>query len=132
MDNKSWDLVMTGAIRARMCEHLSNALGLPKPERSFLVGLLSVLDALLDQPIAEVVQSLPLEQDIVEAVVNHEGSLGNVLKCALEYEKRNWAEAQAAVNLNEETVREAYQKSLAWSLSTLNSFPQSEPMKVAK
>jgi EAL and modified HD-GYP domain-containing signal transduction protein len=123
---------MTGAIRARMCEHLANALGLPKPERSFLVGLLSVLDALLDQPIAEVVQSLPLETDIVEAVVNYEGSLGNILKCALEYEKRNWAEAQAAVNLNEETIREAYQKSLAWSLSTLNSFSRSEPVKVAK
>jgi c-di-GMP phosphodiesterase len=124
--------VMTGAIRARMCEHLANALGLPKHERSFLVGLLSVLDALLDQPIAEVVQSLPLETDIVEAVVNYEGSLGNILKCALEYEKRNWAEAQAAVNLNEETIREAYQKSLAWSLSTLNSFSRSEPVKVAK
>jgi EAL and modified HD-GYP domain-containing signal transduction protein len=132
VDDKSRDLVMTGAIRARMCEHLANALGLPKPERSFLVGLLSVLDALLDQPIAEVVQSLPLETDIVEAVVNYEGSLGNILKCALEYEKRNWSEAQAAVNLNEETIREAYQKSLAWSLSTLNSVSRSEPVKVAK
>jgi EAL and modified HD-GYP domain-containing signal transduction protein len=132
VDDKSRDLVMTGAIRARMCEHLSNALGLPKPELSFLVGLLSVLDALLDQPIAEVVQSLPLEKDIVKAVVNYEGSLGNVLKCALEYEKRNWAEAKAAVHLNEEAIREAYQKSLAWSLSTLNSFSRSEPVKVAK
>jgi EAL and modified HD-GYP domain-containing signal transduction protein len=132
VDNKSPDLVMTGAIRARMCEHLANALGLPKPERSFLVGLLSVLDAMLNRPIAEVVQSLPLEQDIVNALVNHDGGLGNVLKCALEYEKRNWAEAQAAVNLDEETIREAYQKSLAWSLSTLNNLSRSEPLKVAK
>jgi EAL and modified HD-GYP domain-containing signal transduction protein len=132
VDDKSRDLVMTGAIRARMCEHLANAVGLPKPERSFLVGLLSVLDALLDQPIADVVHSLPLEQDVVDAIVNHEGSLGSVLRCALEYEKRNWPEAQAAVNLNEETILEAYQKSLAWSLSTLNSFSRNEPVKVAK
>ncbi len=132
VDDKSRDLVTTGAVRARMCEHLARALELPKPERSFLVGLLSVLDALLDQPMEEVVQSLPLERDILEAVVSHHGHLGNVLTCALEYEKRNWAEAQAAVNLSEETIREAYQKSLAWSLSTLNSFAKSEPAKVSR
>ena len=80
----------------------------------------------------EVVQSLPLEWDILEAVVSHQGTLGNVLTCALEYEKRNWAEAQAAVNLSEEVIREAYQKSLAWSLSTLNSFTKSEPARVSR
>jgi EAL and modified HD-GYP domain-containing signal transduction protein len=131
VDDKSRDLVMTGAVRARMCEHLARVLGLPKPERSFLVGLLSVLDALLDQPMADLVKSLPVESDIVDAVVNYEGSLGKVLKCALEYEKRNWAEARTAANLDEETIREAYQKSLAWSLSTLNSFSRSEPAAVA-
>ena len=64
VDDKSRELVTTGAVRARMCEHLARALKLPKPERSFLVGLLSVLDALLDQSMAEVVQSLPLERDV--------------------------------------------------------------------
>jgi len=132
VDDKSRDLVTTGAVRARMCEHLARALELPKPERSFLVGLLSVLDALLDQPMAEVVQSLPLERDIVEAVVSHNGPLGSVLTCALEYEKRNWANAQAATHLSEETIREAYQKSLAWTLSTLNSFTKGEPATVSK
>jgi EAL and modified HD-GYP domain-containing signal transduction protein len=124
-DDKPRDVVVTGAIRAKMCEYLSPAVGLANPDRSFLVGLLSVLDAVVNQPLEQIVPSLPLDDEIAEALLGCKGKLGGVLRCVLEYEKRNWREAQAAVNLSDDVIRDAYRKSVGWSLSTLNGF--SEP-----
>jgi EAL and modified HD-GYP domain-containing signal transduction protein len=124
-DDKPRDVVVTGAIRAKMCEYLSPSVGLANPDRSFFVGLLSVLDAVVNQPLEQIVPSLPLDDEIAEALLGRKGQLGAVLRCVLEYEKRNWREAQAAVNLSDDVIRDAYRKSVGWSLSTLNGF--SEP-----
>ena len=51
MEDKPRDLIVTGAIRARMCEKLAESLKISQPERCFLVGLFSVLDAVFDRPL---------------------------------------------------------------------------------
>ena len=66
--------------------------------------------------------TLPLEADIVDALLYRSGRLGSALECVLEYEKHNWREAQAAVNIKEDLIRDAYRKAVGWSLSTLNGF----------
>jgi EAL and modified HD-GYP domain-containing signal transduction protein len=124
-EDKPRDVVVTGAIRAKMCEYLAPAVGLANPDRSFLVGLLSVLEAVVNQPMEQIIPSLPLEDEIADALLSGKGPLGSVLRCVLEYEKRNWREAQAAINVKEDDIRDAYRKSVGWSLSTLNGF--SEP-----
>jgi c-di-GMP-related signal transduction protein len=113
------NLVITGAVRGRMCQDLATTLGLPNPDQMFLVGLLSVLDGLLDQPMEEILQQLPLDPDIADALQCQKGALGAVLRSVLEYEKHNWDSAESAANLPQETMTKAYQKSLAWSLTTL-------------
>jgi EAL and modified HD-GYP domain-containing signal transduction protein len=113
------NLVITGAVRGRMCQDLATTLGLPNPDQMFLVGLLSVLDGLLDQPMEEVLQQLPLGPEIADALRCQKGALGAVLRSVLEYERHNWDGAESAANLPQETMTKAYQKSLAWSLTTL-------------
>jgi hypothetical protein len=54
------------------------------------------------------------------------GSIGTVLNRVLEYEKRNWAEAQSAANLSVSSLRDVYQKSLAWSLTTCGGVTASQ------
>ncbi len=121
VEGKARDLVLTGAVRGRMCEDLAMTLGLPNPDRMFLVGLLSVLDGLLDQPMEEILASVPLDPPITDALRCQKGALGAVLRSVLEYEKRNWNCAESAANLPRETMSNSYQKSLAWSLTTLKS-----------
>jgi c-di-GMP phosphodiesterase len=121
-ENKSRDIVTTGAVRARMCEILAQALGMKNPERMFLAGLLSVLDALLDQPLEEVLPSLSLAPDLVEALLHHSGDLGIILSGVIEYERRNWLQAQALLNVKDSVIQDAYRKSVAWSLTTLIGF----------
>ena len=118
------DVIVTGAIRARMCELLATALRLPRPERHFLVGLFSVLDAILDRPLETVLSSLSLSNDVAEALLYHKGELGAVLSCIRAYERRDWTNAMTILRLNEETIRKAYADATSWSLHTLNGFTE--------
>jgi EAL and modified HD-GYP domain-containing signal transduction protein len=91
-----------------MCEDLATTLGLPNPDQMFLVGVLSVLEGILNQPMDEILQQLPLDPDIADALLCQKGALGAVLRSVLEYEM----EPQGP-------LVPSYQKSLAWSLTTL-------------
>jgi EAL and modified HD-GYP domain-containing signal transduction protein len=125
-DDKSRDLMITSSARARMCEDLAIALGMASPDRFFFTGLLSVLDGLLDQPMETILPSLPLDPEIADALLSQKGDMGAVLRCVLEYEKRNWTEAQSATNLSVSSLRDVYQKSLAWSLAMVNGVAASQ------
>ena len=72
--------------RAKLCELLAQQRGEERTERPFTVGLLSVLDAVLDRPMDEVIDLLPLSEDINAALLAHDGELGNILSAVLEYE----------------------------------------------
>jgi EAL and modified HD-GYP domain-containing signal transduction protein len=121
-ENKSHVIVVTGAVRARMCEYLANALGKHNPEKFFLSGLLSVLDGVLNQPMEQILPSLPREREIIDGLLYQKGDIGAILRCVLEYEKRNWTMAHSTLGLDENTIREAYRKAVGWSLNTLHSF----------
>jgi EAL and modified HD-GYP domain-containing signal transduction protein len=112
VESKARDLVITGAVRGRMCEELATTLGLPNPDRMFLVGVLSVLEGILDQPMDEILSQLPLDPDMADALRCQKGALGAVLRSVLEYERQP-----------QEAMAQSYQKSLAWSLTALKSVP---------
>jgi EAL and modified HD-GYP domain-containing signal transduction protein len=109
------DVIVTGAIRARMCESLATKLGLPNPERYFLVGLFSVLDAVLDRPMEQILSMLSLSDDIREALLENKGQLGTVLTCVRSWERRDWENAQASVQLVQHAVESSYLEALSWS-----------------
>jgi c-di-GMP-related signal transduction protein len=71
-----------------------------------------------------ILKPLPLEKDIVDAVLYQKGELGDILRCVLEYEQRHWEGAQAAVQVSKERIEDAYRQSLTWSLSTINAFAE--------
>ena len=114
-EEASQDVIVAGAVRARMCELLAAAAKLPHPERFFLVGLFSVLDAILDRPMAQVVSMLSLAEEIQAALLEHRGELGAVLKCVMEYERREWNQAEASIQLRPQLIEQAYNEALAWS-----------------
>jgi len=124
MEDKPRDVIVSGAIRARMGEKLAESLKISHPERFFLVGLFSVLDAVFDRPLEEVLSALPLTPNVVEALLQHEGQLGAVLQCVLAYEQRNWIEAQHCVPLDLETISRIYQEAVAWSIRNLSALSE--------
>ncbi len=56
------------------------------PERAFLVGMLSLADALLGRPIEGLVTELRLSAEVERALTHHEGDLGRLLSMAIAVE----------------------------------------------
>jgi c-di-GMP phosphodiesterase len=124
LDDKPRDVIVTGAVRARMCEKLAESLKMERPDRFFLVGLFSVLDAIFDRPLEEIVKTLPLAPEAADGLLRHEGQLGSVLRCSMAFERKDWREAQNSVPLNLETIAQIYQQAMTWSLRSLNAFSE--------
>ena len=129
-DETPRDVLVTGTVRARMCEQLAMALHLPHPERFFLVGLFSVLDAILDRPLEQILASLSLSADISDALLHQKNEMGNMLRCVQAYEQRDWAAATAGLDVDEEALRDTYVDALAWCMRTLNGFSDADAAAV--
>jgi EAL and modified HD-GYP domain-containing signal transduction protein len=94
-------VLSAGLVRARLCETLAKDTGVRNLDGAFIVGLLSVCDALLDTPLEEIIPSLPLSDEITEAIVSREGPLGRLLETAIALERGEavGADAQRAYAL---------------------------------
>jgi EAL and modified HD-GYP domain-containing signal transduction protein len=93
--------------RARMCELLAGAAQIETGGQSYLVGLLSALDLLLDQRIEAIISPLPLAEELKGAIVRHEGPLGSLLEVVIAYEQGDWDTISAA-GFDVQTVSDAY------------------------
>ena len=116
IDDKPAELVITAMVRARMCENLANCSKIKDADSGFAVGLFSVLDALLDMPIDEILDSLPLDDSIRNALLFEEGCLGKVLHCTLAYERGDFDEA-ICPDASPDLVRDAYLTAIDWANS---------------
>jgi len=117
----SKEVIATGIVRARMCELLATAQSMPRPERFFLAGLFSVLDAILDRPMQQIVALLSLSDDVKAALLYHRGDVGGVLRCVLAYERRQWAEAAASVRVVPKVIDRTYVEALTWAHSIVGT-----------
>ncbi|HFC97161.1 MAG TPA: HDOD domain-containing protein [Thermosulfurimonas dismutans] len=89
------ELVINSLVRARFMELLAERLSLREDgEEAFTVGLLSLLEAMLDQPMEEIVKDLPLEDSIKEALLDRPGPFTPLLRMVVAYERGEWAALQ--------------------------------------
>jgi EAL and modified HD-GYP domain-containing signal transduction protein len=79
-------VLASGLLRARVCELLARREGCAAPDSAFVVGLLSVVDALTGAPLEDAVRELPLDEDVSAALLRREGPMGALLQraCAAE------------------------------------------------
>lgn len=111
--DKPNELTAIAMIRARMCELLANSQGKAHAETYFLVGLFSVLDALMDMPMNAILESLSLTKDSQEALLYHKGPMGEVLNSVLAYERGDF-EQVLMPGFKADDVRSAYIDALDW------------------
>jgi EAL and modified HD-GYP domain-containing signal transduction protein len=80
------DPALSAAIgRARMCQKLAERMSIPA-EPAFTVGLLSAAAELLRRPAAELTPTLPLNDEVAEALTAGTGPLGELLSLVYAYE----------------------------------------------
>ncbi len=120
-NRKPPELVRTALTRAYFCENIS----LPahrEDQRSalFLMGLLSVSDALLDKPIEEVLCSVCVSDDIKLTLCGRGGSMKDVYHMLLALERADWdslSKCARSLGCPEEQIPDAYQAAIRKALS---------------
>src|SRR3954471_21986152 len=83
VEEKPRELIETALVRARFCE----LAGEGNKDQLFTLGLFSVVDALMDAPMEEVIASMPFPDEMRDALVTHAGPKGELLETALRYER---------------------------------------------
>ena len=105
--------------RAKMCEKLVHysSLMIP-PEQAFLAGMFSLLDALLDSSLADLLVLLKLQPHIHIALLSRQGELGVVLNLVDAFDKADWQQVMLActeLGLSEQQVQDSYLQAVAWA-----------------
>jgi EAL and modified HD-GYP domain-containing signal transduction protein len=122
-EDKPQELALTGLLRGRLCETIGAELGLDGSESDlFLLGMLSVVDALMDRPLGEILPQLPLVTEISAALLQRSPPLGPLFEVVLAYERGDWERAldgAERLGLSEPRLVELYWRAVAWAEGVL-------------
>lgn len=111
------DQLSTTMARARLCQTVAERLGL-QGDAAFTVGLLAGVAELISEPVAELVNRLPLTVEVADALVDGHGRLGQVLSIVRAYEVAD-EHALAAAPVSSADLAKAYLAAVGWSMRTI-------------
>jgi c-di-GMP-related signal transduction protein len=120
-EQKCSELILMGLTRARFCELLSTRL--QSNTDLFLMGLLSVMDAILEVPIDVLLEQLPVENEIKAVLLGQNSSLRPLYKLMLAQEAGEWSESSAIatqLKFTDEEVSSNWWQALKWAQEATN------------
>jgi len=116
--DKPEELLLQATLRARFAELLAPLASLGNREQEmFLLGLLSLLEAILDAPIRDIVKPLPLTDELKSALIDRKGRLGTLLDASISYLDGDWAaflRLSSEAGLPDGAVPSVYIKAVDW------------------
>jgi EAL and modified HD-GYP domain-containing signal transduction protein len=120
------ELALTAITRARMCELLAtNAKTNARAAGSaFIVGLLSLLDVLLEVPMDKILSNIELSDEVRAALLRRGGPLGTPLQLVESYERAEWDAARGLAGESEvpdEILPNLYIDALHWAAMQVGS-----------
>ncbi|MFH2124787.1 MAG: HDOD domain-containing protein [Pseudomonadota bacterium] len=116
-ENKPDELIRTSCIRARFLELLGKELHQDQGI-FFMLGLFSLLDAILDTPMESLMKQLPVSEDIIEALAYKAGPLFPYLQLIQLYESGQWSELDLIMthlDLENTNIMDFYLDAVCWS-----------------
>lgn len=113
------ELMCLSLTRAKFSEGLSEQHH-PGQESSsaFLMGMMSLMDAILGEPMAAVMEKLPLSQEINDALLLEQGDMATYLAIVKHYEQAEWSQAEALVSelgIDAESMAIVYHDAVKWA-----------------
>ncbi len=122
-----FEITYLAATRGKFLEIVSEGHGRSPfaPESMFLLGLFSLLDTLMGRPMDELLQKVPLREDLKNVLINYNRTpQGQWLKLAAFKEKGEWNRSLEIINslgLDPFETADAYHKSIEWVRSSLST-----------
>lgn len=115
---KPRELLAKALTRARFCEDIAVHVKLSRAAGElFLLGICSLLDAILDRPLEQILPELPLGHDVKDALLGRDNSYRRVYECMLAYEDAEWndvADRAGALALDQTILPKIYVSTVGW------------------
>lgn len=108
--------------RARMCETIAIAAGDRRADTHFIVGLFSMLDAVMRAPMSDILREVDLSREVNEALLERSGPYAPVLEVVDAFERADWDEVTtrcAPLGIATSVVAESYADATGWASSRL-------------
>ncbi len=116
VDNK--ELIKNCLTRAKIMELLSHEIGREKDSLEFFIsGMFSSIDVLLNRHMEEIVDELPLAEDVRKALLGENNEIRKVLDFVINCENSKWNKIDALEtysNVTQEKYMMIYLNSLKW------------------
>lgn len=109
-------------VRARFCELAAPLCALEQPEQ-YLLGMFSLLPAMLRIPMANLVSALPLREKIRDALQGAVSLESSLLQWVEAYERGDWANCDTiahAYGLNQQETARCYATAVVWADEALH------------
>jgi c-di-GMP-related signal transduction protein len=113
---KTTDLVLAALVRARFCELLSPQIQHGDSDL-FLLGMLSLMDTILEIPMQQVIDSIPIDRESKAVLLGGSGRLRPFYQLMLAQESGEWqavTELSSQLRLGENDVADAYWQAMQW------------------
>jgi c-di-GMP-related signal transduction protein len=115
--DKPSDLVLSALVRARFCELLAPQVKHGESDL-FLVGLLSLMDAILELPMGVVLEGISVDSETKTVLLGQGGLLSPAYQLMLAQEAGDWqgvANANSQLRLPESFVADCHWKAMQWA-----------------
>lgn len=117
--DKPSELINLAMTRAKFCELVAQDIHSQLDiSIAFLTGLLSMIDAILDEDMATVLEKLPLSNDIKEPLLTKKGVMAALIQLVEFIEQAQWDKTTLIVQelkLDKDKVVEHYNQALTWA-----------------
>ncbi len=118
-DGQPSELMQMALVRAKFCELVYLAVNKQRSAHSgFLVGLLSLLDAMMEQRIEDVVSKVPLDDDVKDALCGRHNVLRECLVLSTQFEIARWASIKqfsAKHGISQSLLHSYYNEAIKWA-----------------
>ena len=117
-EGKPTELTRLSIVRSRFCELIAQQIAPGLINMSFMTGLFSLLDAILDRPMEQVVNKLPFPEQLHDALIGKPNTLFYILNIVKAYESGSWWQLQEAcrfLNYQDENLPDFHAAAINWA-----------------
>jgi len=117
--NKPSELINLAMTRAKFCELVAEDIRSQLDTSiAFLTGLLSMIDAILDEDMTSILEKLPLSEDIKQPLLTKKGVMAALIKLVEFIEQAQWDKTTLVMeklSLDKDKVVEHYNQAVTWA-----------------
>ncbi|MEC7134802.1 MAG: HDOD domain-containing protein, partial [Pseudomonadota bacterium] len=134
-DTKPLEIIHMSLVRAKFFDLLAERRGLRNnPPISFLVGLFSLLEGLLDQSMTDIVKQLPLSDEVNDALLGKNLEMNSYMTLVRAFESALWMNVikQAKVlNIDQKQLHMLYNQAIIWGNGVRSAISSHYPRAIA-